>query len=149
MLATASLVLYAATVLVVVFWPTPVDRDYRGAIDRVLQVAHRHGLPEWFGYRELEFLGNVALFLPLGFFLALVLPGRLWWLTVLICPAFSVLIELSQGAFLSERFSSPWDVAANTLGGLSGALVAVGIRALVHARDERVIARALWRHRHP
>lgn len=41
-------------------------------------------------------------------------------------------------------FSTLQDVIANTIGGLIGVLVAFAIRGMVHARDRKVVARALW-----
>ena len=146
-LASIALALYAALVLVAVFWPTPIDRDYQSSIVKVLEVLHRHGIPNWFGYNKLEFLANIAMFVPLAFLVALVLPTRVWWLVLLICPAFSVAIELTQGALLAERFASVLDVVANSTGAIIGTIIAVVLRALVHQRDEKVIAAALSRYR--
>jgi glycopeptide antibiotics resistance protein len=125
-------------------WPTPIDQDYRSAIDKVLRVLHRNGVPGWFGYNKLEFTANVGMFVPLGFLLALVLPARRWWLSLVIAPLFSVAIEATQGFFLSARFSSAWDVVANSIGALIGIILALIVRALVHARDQKVVERALW-----
>ncbi len=143
-IALALLVTYVGFILVVVLWPTPVDQDYRSSIDRVLAVLHRNGIPQWFGYNKLEFTANIGMFVPLGFLLALVLPARWWWLSLVIAPLFSAGIEFVQGALLSERFSSVLDVVANSIGALIGITIAVIIRALVHARDQKVIARELW-----
>lgn len=147
--ALALLVAYSIVVVFAVFWPTPIDRDYQGSIVKLLDVLHRHGLPDWFGYNKLEFVANIGMFVPLGFLIALVLPARAWWASVLILPLASATIELLQGAILSERFASPWDVAANSTGALVGALLAVTVRALVHARDQKVIARALYESTNP
>lgn len=124
--------------------PTPLDRGYESSIDSLLATLHRNGIPSWFGYHKLEFTANVAMFVPLGFLLALALPRRYIWLAALIVPALSGSIELLQSAFLAERFASVLDVAANTIGGYVGAIGAVLFRAAVHARDEKVIARAIW-----
>ncbi|MFT3860237.1 VanZ family protein [Micropruina sp.] len=137
------LALYAGSVLLATMWPTPLDTGYQSAIDRVLVILHRHGVPIWFGYSKLEFTANVLMFLPLGFLLALTLPQRVWWLALLLAPGFSAMIEYTQGAFLAARFASGWDVIANTIGGLLGALVAYALRSIIHARDRLVIARAM------
>ena len=141
--ASIALACYAVIVLLAVFWPTPIDRDYQSSIARVLEVAHRYGVPEWFGYNKLEFAANIAMFVPLAFLITLVLPTRVWWLVLLICPAFSIAIELTQGALLAERFASPLDVVANSAGALIGIIIAIILRAMVHARDETIIAAAL------
>lgn len=142
--ATVGLALYTVAVLWATMSPTPLDQGYESSIERLLGVLHRNGIPEWFGYSKLEFSANVLMFMPLGFLLALAVPRRLWWLALLLIPALSSLIELAQAGFLSERFATIQDVAANTVGGFLGALLAFLVRAAVHARDQRVIAQARW-----
>lgn len=143
-LAWFGLFAYGAIVLLATLSPTPLDKGYRGAIDKVLGVLHRNGLPEWFGYGEVEFLANVAMFVPLGFFIGLVLPRVAVWAGLFIVPALSGAIEWIQGQMLAERFATLQDVLANSVGGWIGLFAAMVIRAIVHARDEKVIARALW-----
>jgi glycopeptide antibiotics resistance protein len=142
-LGTTLLLLYGAVVLLATMWPTPLDQGYAESIDRVLGVLHRNGIPEWFGYSKLEFSANIAMFVPIGFLVALLLPWRAWWLVFLLVPAFSVGIEALQGAMLAERFSSPMDVLANSLGGIAGGVFAALVRQSVYHRDRIVIARAL------
>lgn len=142
--AVAGLSTYLCLVLAATLSPTPLDRGYESSILKVLGVLHRNGVPEWFGYTKLEFSANVVMFFPLGFFLALALPWRVWWVSLLVVPALSGLIELTQAAELSERFATVQDVAANTIGGYVGASAAAMVRVAVHARDRRVISRALW-----
>lgn len=146
-LAVTGLLLYGAVVLAATLSPTPLDAGYGSAIEKMLGVLHRNGVPEWFGYSKLEFSANIVMFVPLGFLLALALPRKVVWLTIVLIPALSGSIELVQGAMLSERFASMYDVAANTIGGYFGAVCAVFLRAVVDARDQKVIARALWERR--
>ncbi|MFC4245271.1 VanZ family protein [Gryllotalpicola reticulitermitis] len=135
---------YSVVVLLITMSPIPVDRRYRNAISTVLAIAHRHGVPEWFGYLPLEFTTNIAMFVPLGFLLALALPRSLWWTVLLITPAFSAGIELTQGAFLPQRVADIGDVVANGIGGWLGAFASVALRAIVGARDKTVLRRAIW-----
>ena len=137
------LVFYIGAVLTATMWPTPLDAGYEASITRLLELLHRHGVPEWFGYAKLEFSANIAMFVPLGFLLALTLPERAWWVAIVLLPAFSGLIEYTQGEWLDARFASGWDVAANTLGGYAGAVLAYLFRAVIPARDRLVISRAL------
>lgn len=130
---------YLTFVLFATMWPTPLDADYGDAITRLLGVLHRHGVPEWFGYRKLEFTANVGMFLPLGLLLALLPPRRWWWLALLWIPALSLAIEFVQWRFISARFGSAMDVVANTLGGYVGATAGAALRALIHARDRAVL----------
>ena len=138
------LIAYVGIILIATISPTPLDSGYRGAIDKVLSVLHRNGLPESFGYSEVEFLANVAMFIPLGFLLGLLLAGRAVWIAIVLIPGFSAAIEFTQSTFLAARFATAQDVFANSLGGFFGLLVAVILVAIVHARDRKVIARALW-----
>jgi len=125
-IAAGILIAYAIAVLTVTLWPTPVDQGFQPSISRFLGLLHRHGLPVWFGYNKLEFGANIAMFVPAGFLVSLLLPPRRWWLALLICPAISIGIELTQAVFLSARFATVSDVIANSL----GAAVGVGIYLL-------------------
>lgn len=142
------LLAYIGVVAAMTLSPTPLDAGYGSAIDKLLGVLHRNGIPEWFGYNKLEFTANILMFIPLGFLFGLALPARVWWLAVIASPALSIAIELTQAGLLAGRFATISDVFANTLGGLFGTLLAMILRAIVNARDEKVIARALWAQGH-
>jgi VanZ family protein len=92
------------------------------------------GLPRY--WTVFDLVANVAVYLPLGFFLALALyglPGRFTSLilAVLLAGGVSFGLETVQN-WLPSRVPSNIDLACNTLGGLLGALWAykVGPRAL-------------------
>ena len=74
------------------------------------------------GWSETEVLANVALFVPAGFLLAVVLGRPL--LSVALCLLGSACIELAQQQYLPSRVPSLADVQHNGLGGLFGALLA-------------------------
>ena len=131
-------------VLLATMWPTPLDQGYATSIDRVLQVLHRNGVPEWFGYTKLEFSANILMFVPIGFLLTMILPMRVWWLALIVGGGLSISIELIQGAILTARFATVSDVMSNSIGTVVGAFLAVIIRSLVYSRDQKLIARALW-----
>jgi len=135
---------YGLIVILATMWPTPLDQGFASSINRLLAVLHRNGIPEWFGYTKLEFSANVLMFVPLGFLVSMLLPVRVWWLALIICPGLSVAIELTQGLALSARFATVSDVLSNSLGAIIGALIAVMIRAAIYDRDEKIIARRLW-----
>lgn len=141
------LLVYVGVVAAMTLSPTPLDQGFESTIAKFLDVLHRNGVPEWFGYNKLEFTANIAMFVPLGFLLGLALPARIWWLALVVTPALSIAIELTQAGLLTARFATMSDVFANTIGGLLGTLLAVILRAIVNARDEKVIARALWQER--
>src|SRR5699024_1404487 len=106
------------------------------------------GGPVWFGYMGLEFVGSIGMFIPLGFLLGLALPGWGLWLALLILPAYSGAIEWTQGEFLGDRVSDIRDVVSNSIGAWIGTIMAAFIRAMVHARDRKVLARARWEAEH-
>jgi glycopeptide antibiotics resistance protein len=138
---------YMSIVLAATMWPTPLDQGYGASIERFLLVLYRNGVPQWFGYNKLEFSANILMFVPLGFLIALLLPKRVWWLAFLICPMLSTGIELTQAIALSARFATVIDVISNSLGGGIGAIVAAILRGIVHERDEKLVARAIWEYR--
>lgn len=141
--AWAGLGLCLAVVLLATLSPTPIDQGYESAIERVLSVLHRNGVPGWFGYRWFEFSANIAMFVPLAYFLTLVFPTRFMWLALPLVPAVSATLETMQFFVLPARFASVNDVIANTLGGWVGVAAAAVTVAAVHARDRRVLQR--WR----
>ncbi|WP_181397338.1 VanZ family protein [Cryobacterium arcticum] len=143
-MAMTLVLAYGLVVVLATMWPTPLDQGFAASIDRVLVVLHRNGVPEWFGYSKLEFSANILMFVPLGFLVSMLLPVRVWWLALVICPGLSVGIELTQALALSARFATVSDVAANSIGALIGALVAVMLRAAIYERDEKIIARRMW-----
>lgn len=73
-------------------------------------------------WSETEVLANVALFVPVGFLLVLVL-GRLWP-AVLVGVLGSMSIEVFQAAYLPLRVGTSADVLHNGYGVVIGALLA-------------------------
>ncbi|MFB2599443.1 VanZ family protein [Herbiconiux sp. P17] len=116
--------LYGIAVLFVVAWPTPIDEASRGLLFRVLNALHRRGLPEIVDYNVIEFAANIAMFIPLGLLVALLLGPRWWWAAFFVCAGVSVSIELYQYLLLPDRYATVRDVVANSTGGAIGTLVA-------------------------
>jgi glycopeptide antibiotics resistance protein len=119
---------YLTALAAITFWPTPVDRQAAGLIQRALAKLHTWGAPSWVNYGMVEWLANVALFVPFGLLVAWMLPRGRAWLAVPLAFAASAVIELGQLAFLSERFATPMDVLANTLGAAAGFIAAAAWR---------------------
>ena len=79
--------------------------------------------------QPIDFVLNIALYLPLGIFGALSSPRRRhpWWWTVFVAAGgalLSVGVELAQ-YFDAARYTAASDVYANVLGAFLGATVAV------------------------
>ena len=94
-----------------------------------------------------DLLSNVAVYLPLGFFLTLAL-CRLPWrftapvLAVALTAGVSLSLEVLQN-WLPSRISSNLDVGCNTLGGLAGAVWAHIVGPRVFGRLEALAQRLL------
>lgn len=116
---------YGVGVLIVGFAGSPVDAGAHPFIIRVLDAAHRVGVPGWFGYGALEFSANVVFFVPLGLLVVLLVGGRRWWVGGVAGLVVSACIETGQAVFLPARFASLDDVLSNTSGAVIGALVGV------------------------
>jgi glycopeptide antibiotics resistance protein len=143
-LAVTVLVAYTVFILSVTLSPTQLDVSVQRLIIRFVDVLHRYGVPTWFDYAEVEFLANIAMFIPFGFMVALLFSVKFAWLAIVVSLFFSTGIEHIQREFLDDRIYDVRDIVANTLGGLIGFIIAAFLRAVVHARDRRIIARALW-----
>jgi glycopeptide antibiotics resistance protein len=130
--ARVALAVYLVFLLLVVFWPTPVDRDAGDLIERIVAFINRRGI-ESFRYSHLEWLANVALFAPFGFLLTFIV--RRWWVAPLFGILLSVGIELGQRVLLPERFASPADVAANGIGAIVGAFFALALVGATRIAD--------------
>lgn len=135
----ALLVAYAACVLVITLSPRmPGSGFVHRVVDRVLASLHARGLFEWVDFLVVEFFGNILMFVPLGFLLALLVSRRQWWLLLFSGPLFSGFIELTQLLLLPTRFPEVRDLFSNSIGFLLGAAAAVLLRLLVAHRDRLV-----------
>jgi len=123
-----ALAAYVVIVAVIAFFPTPVDRPIDHSLDQVLAWLGRHGAP-FITYRVVEFSANVALFVPLGLLIAMILGRRRWWWAIVVCACASSLVELSQGVLLVHRLASVADIVSNSIGGAIGAVVGRGLIA--------------------
>ncbi|TDN90538.1 VanZ family protein [Microbacterium sp. BK668] len=112
---------YLALGATIVLWPQRVDGDSLD-VYRVLYQLYGRGMPRWITYDVVQFAANVVLAAPMAFFLAMILPGRLWWVAALLCSALFGLGEAAQ-FFLPSRMPSVWDVVANSAGAVIGALL--------------------------
>lgn len=120
---------YVVAVLLIAFWPTPVDRSLGPGLSRALGWLHAHGLPAFVDYGAVEFGSNILLFVPCGY-IAAALATR-WWQPLAAGFAASCLIELGQAVLLPNRFPSTLDILANT----AGTALGTGIFVLFHAMD--------------
>jgi VanZ family protein len=97
---------------------TPTTQDWARI---VIGFVDRHLIAS-FDYADLEFLGNIALFFPLGLLLILFLGRNRWWVVVLIGIALTCGIEFTQH-FIPTRVPDVRDLIANSTGAVAGVLV--------------------------
>lgn len=120
---------YLLALAFIVFWPVPVDKPAAGTLTKLIAWLHRHGMPEFIDYAQIEFSSNILLFVPMGIIAAVWTKNA--WLGLWIGFLSSCIIETGQALFLAARFPSALDLLANTLGAGIGA----AIYALAHKRS--------------
>lgn len=89
---------------------------------RVLARLQRVESLDWLTYDRAELLANVALFVPVGLFLLLLVGTRWWWLAGLAAFGLTSVIELGQRS-IPGRVPDERDIVANTAGALVGIVV--------------------------
>ena len=92
------------------------------------RIFGRFDATQWLTFMVLEFLANIALFVPLGLFFVLLFGRNRWWLAILIGIALTVLIEYAQ-QFISGRISDPRDLVSNSLGAVIGTILGLLLTA--------------------
>jgi VanZ family protein len=119
---------YLAFVAWVTLTPQTYASEYIGIIYRLLDAAHRRGYLLSVDDTELEFLANIALFVPVGMFLLLLLGTRLWWAALALSFSLTAFIEAAQRS-IPGRVPDAQDLFANGLGAIIGCLIALVITA--------------------
>jgi hypothetical protein len=90
--------------------------DTLGAID---------GL-HWVDFGVVEAVANVALFVPMGVLVLLLLGRERWWAAIAVGVIASCWIELAQAVLLPTRVADPADLAWNSVGTAVGVAVVLG-----------------------
>lgn len=117
------LVIYGIALLLIAFWPSPVDAGMSHTLGGMLRWLSVNGAPAWVDYALVESVANVALFIPFGLLGAASLPLSWKWLAVPAGIAVSILFEAAQGFFLPNRVASSQDVLANGFGAALGVVL--------------------------
>ena len=120
--------------------PTVYGSGAAGLLWQVLDAFQAHSSASWLTFDAVEGLANVAMFLPLGFLLALFFPRRLFLVSAVLCVLGSIGIELFQEFLLPGRVADVRDVIHNPTGGLIGATTAVLARLVLVPRPRRLRA---------
>jgi glycopeptide antibiotics resistance protein len=113
-------------------------------VHRVLNRLQTYDQLSWLTDSRAEFLANVAMFVPVGLFLLLLVGTRFWWVAAGLAFAMTSAIETAQRS-IPGRVPDGRDIAANTIGALIG--IAVGVVLTLPAtvrrnRRRRAAARA-------
>jgi glycopeptide antibiotics resistance protein len=115
-----------------VAWITLGPQPDTGSDDSLLWVLlgvfSEHRYTNWLTYSRVEFLANVAMFVPVGLFFLLLFGRRLWLVAALAGVGLTCAIETAQ-LFLPDRVSDVRDLVANSVGGLVGVLLALCLTA--------------------
>ena len=127
---------YLAFVAWVTLTPQSYAAEHIAIIYRVLAVFHRHGYLLSINDSRLEFLANIALFVPVGMFLLLLFGTRLWWVALAASLALTTAIEVAQRS-IPGRVPDERDLLANGLGAVLGILVALVLTAPAALRRRR------------
>lgn len=135
---------YLAFVAWLTLTPQSYATEHIAVIYRVLDALHRRGYLESIDDRELEFLANIALFVPVGMFLMLLFGTRLWWVALAASFAMTSAIEFAQGS-IPGRVPDERDLVANGSGAVVGVLIALVLTAPAALRRRRQRAHALSR----
>lgn len=104
--------------------PSPYDEKAAGLLTRALLFFARHESTTWITFDRVEFLANIAMFVPVGVFLVLLFGRKQWWIAVLFGVLMSCGIEIAQLLWLPTRFPDVRDVIANGSGTVIGVIVA-------------------------
>ncbi len=126
----------ASAYVVVVLLITWLPGDQAGQVTGIVALVAEWVdplVPFAIGYVVLEFLANIALFVPLGVLVALGWRRLPWWGVTVLGFTLSAVIEIVQ-LWLPTRFPTLSDVVANTLGALIGALLAKAFPRVFAAR---------------
>jgi VanZ family protein len=135
-LLTTATALYLLVVGWVTLGPQPTGLVRTAGVWRLLDLVRDHPSLSWITYSRIEFAANVAMFLPLGVLLLLLLGRRGWWAAMLTGFLLSVAIEAAQFV-LPGRVSDIRDLVANSLGTALGVLVALVITLPAAIRRRR------------
>jgi glycopeptide antibiotics resistance protein len=135
LLRTVGLIAFAGYVITLLWAslnPEPIDGSgpIRQFVAWVLNQTAIDKTWHWLDYNNLEALANVALYIPLGVSLAVLLRKLPWWADALIGISVTASVELTQRLLLPDRFGTWADVLHNSLGVLIGVISARSIAAL-------------------
>jgi len=115
---------YLGFVAWITLTPADVAPTSSELVERVLNRLQAYDDLAWLTYDRAEFLANVALFVPVGLFLLLLVGTRFWWVAAGLAFVMTSAIETAQRS-IPGRVPDERDLLANTVGALIG--IALGL----------------------
>ena len=111
----------------------PISSDF---VERVLNRLRGYDDLAWLSYDRAEFLANIALFVPIGVFLLLLVGTRFWWVAAGLAFVMTSAIETAQRS-IPGRVPDERDLFANTVGALVGIALAIVLTLPATLRRQR------------
>ena len=115
---------FLVALAVLTLTPSRVEDSMPNLLDLVLSVTHRLGWTA-LDFTRLEVLANILVFIPVGILAFILLPRRVWLLSLLVGPLLSFAIEAAQRLALPHRAATITDVIANSSGATAGVAFAI------------------------
>ena len=132
-LATLAYLVFVAWLTLTPGDVAPISSDF---VERVLNRLQGYDDLAWLTYNRAEFLANIALFVPIGVFLLLLVGTRFWWVAAGLAFVMTSAIETAQRS-IPGRVPDERDLFANTLGALVGIALAIVLTLPATLRRQR------------
>lgn len=145
-------VVLAIAYLAVVAWitlaPVPWDTAPNEVPGGVLNWRSWFERGTWVNGSRFEFAANIAMFVPVGFFLRMLTPRASAWPALIGAAAITLGIEIAQIPL--DRVSDPRDLVANGAGAIIGVLVgSIGVAIRRRAARRSLASPVIERSRDP
>jgi glycopeptide antibiotics resistance protein len=134
------LVAYLAALAWATLTPSTNSDQAFNVLRELTTVLQGYPATSWVDFLMVEFAANIALFVPMGLLLVLLLGRPMWWACFFTGVIVSCWIELAQGVWLPSRVADPRDIASNGIGTLVGVLLALLLTWPAAHRDRRASA---------
>ncbi|MFT4123854.1 MAG: VanZ family protein [Microbacteriaceae bacterium] len=135
-LLAAVTLAYLGLVAWITLGPQPLDARGSALLYRIIARLSTHESLAWLSYSRVEFLANVAMFVPIGVLFLLLVGRRAWIMAVLAGIGTTLTIEFVQ-IVLPDRVSDPRDIVANSAGAALGVIAALIVTTPAALRDRR------------
>ena len=129
-------VAYLGFVAWITLTPADIAPTSSDLVERLLNRLQGYDDLAWLTYGRAEFLANIALFVPIGVFLLLLVGTRFWWVAAGLAFVMTSAIETAQRS-IPGRVPDERDLFANTVGALIGIALAIVLTLPATLRRQR------------